>query len=128
PTVTQDFGYSPSNLAGTEKGEIGGQVWRSSTRASYAASIRSKTLHDKLKASGSFAITATAGSSGAFFGWFNGEQTGSGRRDTLGFRFAGQGSGARLTLQLVTDKNKACGAKGTQWGGDGGEPQAVRRA
>src|SRR5437870_8049087 len=75
PTVTQDFGYSPSNFAGTEKGEIGGQVWRSSTRASYAASIRSKTLHDKLKASGSFAITATAGSSGAFFGWFNGEQT-----------------------------------------------------
>src|SRR5436309_6782610 len=81
--VIQDFGYSSSNFAGKEKGEIGGKVWRSSIRASYAARLPPKTLADKLTASGSFAITATAGSSGAFFGWFNGEQTGSGRRDTL---------------------------------------------
>ena len=60
-------------------------------------------------------MTATSGSSGAFFGWFNSRNTGSGRRDTLGFRFAGEGSGCRLTLQLVTDKNQACGTKVTPW-------------
>jgi hypothetical protein len=27
-TVTQDFGYSPTNFAGKEKGEIGGRVQR----------------------------------------------------------------------------------------------------
>jgi hypothetical protein len=115
PTVIQDFGYRTSNFAGTDVGEIGGQVWRSSTRASYAASIAPKTLHEKLSASGTFAITATSGSSGAFFGWFNAEHTGTGRRDTLGFRLAGQGSGARLTVQLVTDKNQAKGTKITPW-------------
>src|SRR5205807_6498004 len=74
-----------------------------------------------------FAITATAGSSGAFCGWFNGEQTGIGRRGTLGFRFAGQGSGARLTLQLVTDKNQACGTKVTPWIVDRTKPKGEGR-
>ncbi len=127
PTVTQDFGYRTSNFAGKDKGESGGTVWRSSTRASYAAKISPKTLSEKLTASGRFAITATSGSSGAFFGWFNGEQTGSGRRDTLGFRFAGEGSGARLTLQLVTDKNQACGTKVTPWIVDRSKPKGEGR-
>lgn len=127
PTVTQDFGFSMSDFAGREKGEIGGQVWRSSTRASYAARIPPKTLSQKLTASGSFAITSTSGSSGAFFGWFNSRNTGSGRRDTLGFRFAGEGSGARLTFQLVTDKNQACGTKVTPWIVDRSKPKGEGR-
>src|SRR4051812_9026913 len=57
PVVVQDFGYCSSHFAGNEKGEIGGKVWRSSTRASYSANIPSKTLLDKLTASGTFAIT-----------------------------------------------------------------------
>jgi hypothetical protein len=127
PTVIQEFGYSTSNFAGKEKGEIGGQIWRSSTRASYAANIPAKTLSDKLSASGTFALTATSGSSGAFFGWFNAQQTGAGRRDTLGFRFAGEGSGSRLTLQLVTDKNQACGTKVTPWVVDKTKPKGQGR-
>ncbi len=115
PTVVQDFGFSGTHVAGKEQGEIGGKIWRSSTRASYAANIAPKTLNDKLTASGTFAITATSGSSGVFFGWFNSTNTGNNRRDTLGFRFAGQGPGARITLQLVTDKNAACGTKVTPW-------------
>ncbi len=114
-TATQDFGYSATNFAGKEKGEIGGKVWRSTTPASYAAEIPAKTLNDKLSASGTFALTATSGSSGAFLGFFNDAQTGGGRQDTLGFRFAGEGSGARLTLQLVTATNQACGTKVTPW-------------
>jgi hypothetical protein len=127
PTVTQDFGYSPGNFAGKEKGEIGGRVWRSSTRASYAAAIAPKTLRDNLTASGTFAVTASSGSSGAFFGWFNSDHTGAGRRDTLGFRFAGQGSGCRLTVQLVTDKNQACGTKVTPWIVDKTKPRGAGR-
>jgi hypothetical protein len=127
PTVIQDFGYSLSNFAGKENGEIGGRVWRSSKRASYSAKISQKSLSDKLTASGTFAITATSGSSGAFFGWFNAEKTGSGRRDTLGFRFAGEGSGARITLQLVTDKNQACGTKVTPWIVDKTKPRGEGR-
>src|SRR5689334_21764843 len=84
-TVAQDFGYAASNFAGKETGEIGGQIWRSATRASYATAIPPKILQEKLTASGTFAVTKTSGSSGAYFGWFNSEHTGSGRRDTLGF-------------------------------------------
>src|SRR5207249_9623162 len=84
-TVEQDFGYRASNFAGNEKGEIGGDIWRSSTRASYAAKISPKTLGEKLSASGTFAIKATSGSSGVFFGWFNSERTAGSRQSTLGF-------------------------------------------
>ena len=86
-----------------------------------------RTLSQKLTASGSFAVTATSGSSGVFLGWFNSRNTGNGRRDTLGFRFAGQGSGCRLTLQLVTDKNQACGTKVTPWVVDKTKPRGEGR-
>jgi hypothetical protein len=113
--VEQDFGYSETNFAGAAPGEIGGTIWRSSTPASYVAKIASKTLNDSLSASGTFAITATSGSSGLFFGWFNAGNAEAGRQNSLGIRFAGEGSGARLTLQLVTDSNQACGTKITPW-------------
>src|SRR6516225_9583480 len=70
PTATQDFGYSPTNIAGRDPGELGGRVWRASTPASYGAVVApAKTLDDALSAAGTFAITASTGSSGVFFGW-----------------------------------------------------------
>src|SRR5437763_490675 len=36
PTVTQDFGYSQTNFAGTGAGELGGRVTRASEPAFYA--------------------------------------------------------------------------------------------
>jgi hypothetical protein len=115
-TVEQDFGYSATtNIAGNAAGEIGGTIWRTPTPASYAAKVPAKTLNDRLSAGGTFALTETRGSSGAFFGWFNSELTGGGRQSTLGFRFAGAGEGARITLQLVTATNQACGTKVTPW-------------
>jgi hypothetical protein len=126
PTVIQDFGYSTSHFAGKDNGEIGGRIWRSSTQASYAAKMSPKTLSDKLTASGTFAITATSGSSGVFFGWFN-AQDASGRQSTLGLRLAGQGGGARLTVQLVTAKNQACGTKITPWVVDKTKPKGEGR-
>ena len=56
-TVSQDFGYSPTNFAGKEKGEIGGLVQRAGKPAFYADKIPVKTLNDKLSASGTFALT-----------------------------------------------------------------------
>src|SRR5512141_2901793 len=44
--VVQDFGYSQTTFAGGQKGELGGQVWRSATPAFYAAKIPVKTLND----------------------------------------------------------------------------------
>jgi hypothetical protein len=125
--VAQDFGYRGTNFAGKEKGEIGGRVWRSSMQASYAAKIPAKTLNDKLAASGTFALTASSGSSGVFLGWFKAEQPGGGRQSTLGFRFAGEGAGARLTLQLVTATNQACGTKVTPWIVDKSKPKGQRK-
>jgi hypothetical protein len=54
--VVQDFGYSQTNYAGKEPGEIGGIICRSVIPAHYADSIEPKTLDDKLTASGSLAL------------------------------------------------------------------------
>jgi hypothetical protein len=113
--MQQDFGYRTSNFAGQQKGEIGGVIWRAPTRASYAAKIPTRSLNDKLSASGTFALTATSGSSGAFFGWFNSDMPGDGRQSNLGIHFAGQGEGSRLTLRLVTATNRSVGHKVTDW-------------
>src|SRR4051812_46208554 len=68
--VEQEFGFRATNFAGKQQGEIGGTIWRDSKVAWYADKIPAKTLNEKLHASGTFALTATSGSSGAFFGWF----------------------------------------------------------
>src|SRR5262245_33866169 len=123
-TVQQGFGYSPTNFAGKEKGEIGGTIWRSATPAYYAAKIPAKTLDEKLSASGTFALTDSRGSSGVFFGWFNSD---AGRESCLGFHLAGQGAGALLTLRLVTGTNHACGTKVTPWVVDKDKPRGQRK-
>ena len=53
PVITQDFGYSDSNHAGTAAGELGGQVWRAAEPAYYADRVGPRTLVNKLSASGS---------------------------------------------------------------------------
>src|SRR5690349_13129100 len=55
--VVQDFGYSETTRASKARGEIGGQITRAAEPAYYADKIGSKTLDDKLSASGTFAIT-----------------------------------------------------------------------
>jgi hypothetical protein len=111
PTIVQDFGYSKTNVAGKSPGEMGGQVWRASERAYYAAKIGPKTLDDKLNASGIFAVTKTTSGSGIFFGFFHAEQPGAGGRpiSSLGMDLDGEPSGARLAVRLITGKNQSCG-------------------
>jgi hypothetical protein len=111
PTITQDFGYSATNIASKEKGEIGGNVVRSSTPTYYAAKVAGKTLNDKLTASGTFALKGAAAGSGVFFGWFNSEQQDGGGRpvQSLGMNFDGEKSGARLAVRMINRTNKSCG-------------------
>jgi hypothetical protein len=110
-TVTQDFGYSPTNFAGKEKGEIGGRIQRAGKPAYYADKIPVKTLNDKLTASGTFALTSTTGNTGVFFGWFSAEQPGSGGRpmNSLGLDFDGEPQGARLAVRMISGTNRSCG-------------------
>src|SRR4051794_29588234 len=89
-TVHQDFGYSETtHVAGKAPGELGGQIQRSTTPASYAAKIPPKTLDDKFSAAGSFAVTASQPGAGVFFGFFNASQPGGSGRPigSLGLDF-----------------------------------------
>lgn len=109
--VKQDFGFSATNLAGKAKGEIGGRIQRSTTPASYAAKIPTKTLDDKFTASGSFSLTKSEGGAGVFFGFFNSQQPGGSGRPigSLGLDFDFEGKGGRLAVRLITNTNKSCG-------------------
>ena len=109
--VKQDFGFSPTNIAGKSAGELGGRIQRSTTPAYYAAEIPVKTLDDKFAASGSFALTKSEGSAGVFFGFFNSKQPGGSGRPigSLGLDFDFEGKGGRLATRLITNTNKSCG-------------------
>jgi hypothetical protein len=111
PTITQDFGYSETNVAARDKGELGGRVTRSATPAHYAARVAGKTLNDRLSASGTFALKGASGSSGVFFGWFNADQPSGGGRplQSLGMDFDGEAKGARLAVRMINSSNKSCG-------------------
>jgi hypothetical protein len=111
PTVTQDFGYSKTNLAGQAAGELGGQVTRASEPAYYADRIGPVTLDDKLSAAGTFAVTKTTAGGGIFFGFFRAEQPAGGGRPTgsLGLDMDSERGGARLAVRLITGRNQSCG-------------------
>ena len=113
PTIDQDFGWSDTHLAGGEKGELGGKIWRSVTSAFYAAKIPVKTLNDKLTASGRFVFTKSAGNGGVWFGWFNAgrQELGTARpKSSLGLNFDFLNDGSRLSIRLVNDKDRGCGS------------------
>lgn len=110
--VKQDFGYSATQFAGKATGEMGGRIQRSTTPASYAALLApAKTLDDKLTASGSFAVTASQGGAGVFFGYFNSQQPGGSGRPigSLGLDLDFEGKGGRLAVRLITGGNQSCG-------------------
>jgi lysophospholipase L1-like esterase len=109
--VRQDFGHSPTNHAGATPGEVGGHIQRSTTPAQYAAEIPAKTLAEPFSASGSFAVTASEGGAGVFFGFFHSKQPGGSGRPvgSLGLDFDFEGSGGRLATRLITARNQTCG-------------------
>ncbi|HEY2572639.1 MAG TPA: hypothetical protein VGH65_01175 [Verrucomicrobiaceae bacterium] len=108
--VTQNFGYSATSFASRTKGEIGGTVWRAVQPAWYADKIESKTLDDKLSASGTFAITER-GSSAAIFGWFNSNQIEGTSRplQSLGLQIGTSKNGGVVHIRLHTGQNQSAG-------------------
>src|SRR4051812_15119432 len=111
PTIVQDFGFGRTNVAGKAPGEMGGQVWRASEPAYYAARIGPRTLDDRLSASGTFALTKTTSGGGMFFGFFRAEQPGAGGRPiaSLDMHLDCERGGARLAVRLITGTNQSCG-------------------
>jgi len=103
-SVDQNFGYSArTTFAGGAPGEIGGKIWRASRIAYYAKAIPKKTFQDKFSASGKFAVTKTAGSSGFLFGWFN-SSTPAGWRNlnSLALRVDGEAGFYRVYCEYGT--------------------------
>ncbi|MCI0494377.1 hypothetical protein L0Z72_05175, partial [candidate division KSB1 bacterium] len=48
PSITQDFGWKPTNHNGDGVGEISGVIWKSTTPAYYAMPIGPFSFKDKL--------------------------------------------------------------------------------
>ncbi len=109
--VKQDFGYSQTQFASKNPGEIGGSIQRASTPASYAAPLTpARTLDDKLTASGTFAASSGKGG-GVFFGFFNSQQPGGSGRpiSSLGLDFGFKSNGGHLAVRLISSGNQSCG-------------------
>lgn len=71
----QDYGYSETNWAGEQIGEIGGQFYRaepdSPSSGYYADDIGILTLDDPISFSGNICFVAASTDSGMFFGYFS---------------------------------------------------------
>lgn len=90
PVTKQSFGWRDTHHAGGKtKGEIGGYVQRSATAAYYGMPIKPRTLNDRLRVSGRFAVTRDDGSSGVLFGWFNQNSRGWRTPNSLAMRVDG---------------------------------------
>lgn len=110
--VEQHFGYSKTQFASKNPGEIGGHIERTGTLASYAVPLTpARTLNDKLTASGTFAAFSGKGKGGVFFGFFNSQQPGGSGRPigSLGMDLGFAKSGGRLAVRLINSGNKSCG-------------------
>lgn len=66
-----NFGYSETNFAGGERGEIGGTMWRGGKYAYYADRVGPLSLADRLEARGRFVLMVGAPDSDMYFGWFS---------------------------------------------------------
>jgi hypothetical protein len=66
-----DFGFSNTNHAGGQPGEIGGSFWRGGPYAYYADRVGLLTLNDRLEASGRVVLAAGAPDSDMYLGWFS---------------------------------------------------------
>jgi hypothetical protein len=66
-----DIGFTRTNNAGSELGEIGGIMFRDEQPAYYAGRVGPFSLDDKLAASGKVALCSAGSDSGILLGWFS---------------------------------------------------------
>jgi hypothetical protein len=106
----QSFGYSATQFAGGETGEIGGRVDRTFTPARYATPVPTRSLQDRLEASGRFAVTQSDGG-GVLIGWFNEDSRGWRTPNSLVFRIDGSGGKYRVFFEYGTQHWKTGGGE-----------------
>ncbi len=119
PLTRQHFGWSDTSYAGGKsRGEIGGRVQRSTTPARYAKVIAERTLNDRLRASGRFAVTKDDGNSSVLFGFFNENSRGWRTNNSLVIRLDGNASGYIAFYEYGTHSYLAHGGgayEGERW-------------
>src|SRR5205085_13534 len=91
PVTRQDFGWHVSPQANGQAGHIGGWIQRSLSPAWFGKVIPTRTLQDKLSASGKFSVGRDLGASGVLFGWFNDSSRGWRTPNSLVLRLDGNG-------------------------------------
>ncbi len=106
PTITQDFGWNPTNKTGQGPGEIGGTIWKSTTPAYYAMPLGPYSFKDKLSASGKLALIGPPKEGEGFYiGFFNAERQGWRVWSSFGFRMGKVKNGqSRFHLDYKTGK------------------------
>ncbi len=73
PMVRQDFGWSPGEDG---RGAVGGEIWSTTTPATYGMPVGPFDLTRRLSASGKVAIKRMSARSGAYFGFYNSTRQG----------------------------------------------------
>ncbi len=72
PVGAHDFGFSPTtSFAGGQRGEMGGDLWRSGKYGYYADRIGPLSLEDRLEARGKVVLKVGAPDSNVYLGWFS---------------------------------------------------------
>ncbi|MEZ6071815.1 MAG: hypothetical protein R3C10_16525 [Pirellulales bacterium] len=109
--VKQDFGYSATNRAGGQPGEIGGRAQRSLTPSRYGKRLaKTLTFDDRLEASGRLAVTHCEGGSGVLIGWYHTSSRGWRTPNSLGFRIDGNANSYWLFYEYGTSHGRTHGA------------------
>lgn len=105
PTVTQNFGWAPTNKTGFGPGEIGGIIWKSTTPAFYAMPLgQPLNFKNRFSASGKLAvINPPKDGAGFYIGFFNAERQGWRVWSSCGFRIGEfKNSKARFFIDYKT--------------------------
>ena len=87
-----NFGFSPTQLAGGQLGEVGGTFWRTDRWGYYADKIGPLSLADRLEARGRVVLVAGGPDSDMCFGWFRTNDSGAAPNkagDFLGIKVGG---------------------------------------
>ncbi len=106
--IRQDFGYSKTNHAGGELGEMGGFLSPAAEPAYYAKKIPVQTFADSLTASGTLACSE--GRFHALLGWFNADTINEWRTpNTIALRIAGRGDVFFAWVEYATCRWRAGG-------------------
>ncbi|HEX3601548.1 MAG TPA: hypothetical protein VHU84_15460 [Lacipirellulaceae bacterium] len=84
-TGAHNFGYSDTNFAGGQTGEVGGSFWRGGDFAYYADRVGPLNLRQKLVAHGKVKLIAAGPDSDMSFGWFNSASRSKEAADTQNF-------------------------------------------